>query len=208
VPTVARPPGGFPARDRTAGRLRGGSARRRPTANGRSSRTAEVAPPALGRRSTLGLAVFSLCWGIWPHSTTEAPAPQSPGAVRQARLDRLLAEVRTPRDKIHVLDEFAGKLHREAHDRARTASPAELRDLASAYVHVVRVRLPIYARSLPADEREKVLTEVAEGLMRTNSDMQRLLEENVSADAAKPLREIAEAALEGHNHIRALLREV
>ena len=163
---------------------------------------------AVAFAATLGLAVFSLCWGVWPHSTPETPTPPSPVAVREARLDRLLAEVRTPRDKVHVLDAFAGKLHREAHDRARTASPAELRELAAVYVHTVRVKLPAYARSLPVGEREKVLSEVADSLLRTNSEMERLLDENVSPDSAKPLREIAEAALEGHNQLRAMLREV
>jgi hypothetical protein len=162
---------------------------------------------AVAFAATLGLAIFSLCWGLWPRSTPEAPAPQSALAIRQTRLERLLAEVRTPKDKICVLDDFAGRLDREARDRARTASPEDLRDLASLYVQVVRVRLPDYAESLPGEEREQVLKAVAQDLMHTNSEMLRLLEEGVSADSAKPLREIAEAARKGHDRLWKIIRE-
>ncbi len=166
---------------------------------------------AVAFAATLGLAVFSLCWGLWPHTTPEAPAPQSATAVRQARLERLLAEVRTPKDKIHVLDDFAVKLDREARGRARTASPEDLRELATIYVQVVRVRLPNYAKSLPAEEREQVLKAVAESLKNTNSEMLRemeqLLTDGASPDSAKPLREIAEAAREGHDRLWAMIRE-
>jgi hypothetical protein len=167
---------------------------------------------AMAFAATIGLAVFSLCWGLWPHSSPDVAPPRAAVSLRQARLearlDQLLSAAGTTHGKIRVLDEFAANLETDARARIRTADPEELRDLASVYVQVVRVRLPKYAESLPREEREKVLREVASGLIATNSEIDRLLVEtkDIPPDVAAPLREMAQAARDGHNRLRDLLQ--
>jgi hypothetical protein len=157
---------------------------------------------------TLGLAAFSLSWGLWPHPPSPTQPAQTAGNFRQARLERLLIAARTPKERVNVLAKYADDLKREALAMVRTSEPEELRELATLYVQVVHVRLPNYARTLPAAERVKVLEEVTKGLSETNSDISRLLTEDVSPAIRVSLSEIAQAALDGHNRLRELLREV
>ena len=160
---------------------------------------------------TMGLAVFSLCWGLSPSSPPPAASTQksqTPLAVRQSSFERDLARAQSPRERIRVAADFAGELERKALALTHSTNADDLTTVAALYVKVVREQLPEFARSLPREERAAVLENVARRLDGAESEMQRRLMEDVSPAAAVPLRDMAQAARAGSNHLWKLLREV
>ncbi len=181
--------------------------RRHPGGPGAPSHDPARRKVAVAFAATLGLAVFSLCWGLSPHAPPDGSAPQTAHDVRQARFDRLVATARTPNERIHVLADFVDELKREALSLSGTPKRHELPAVAAVYVKVVRERLPNYAKSLPREERVAILTNLADQFQRTESDIARFLNDHRFEAGAESLHEIAVAALEGQKQLQALLAE-
>ena len=191
--------------------------RHRPTLTSRNgpTRSPSSSPPDRTRRKvavafalTLGLAVFSLFWGLWSHTPPESTDSRSTYAVRQLQFDRRLAAVHSAKERLVVVADFAGELEREALASVRGGKTESLHELANLYIQIVRFRLPDYARAVPREERESALRDVAERLQHTESEMSRFLTQHPSHSASDSLREIAVAAREGQDRLWALLREV
>ncbi len=180
--------------------------RRRPDSSGSPPNDRARRKVAVAFAMTLGLAVFSLCWGLWSHTPPESARRQSLYAARQERFDQRFASARTPKERMGLLADFAGELEREALTSARTGEPDKLRELATLYVQVVSVRLLNAANTLPREEREAVVRDVAERLRHTESEMQHFLMENKSHAGSESLRDMAVAARDVQDRLWAMLR--
>jgi hypothetical protein len=158
------------------------------------------------------LAVFALGFWAWPRGE-KASVQTDPIAAelkdrRQLR-DQRLAVVQTPRERVKVLADIADTLHHELLALVRSADSERLTMLARFYGEVVRDGLLFHAGQVPAAERRN-LEAVAGQLRDTESELLRMLatEANgISAVAAAPLQEVAQAARFGHDRLRALIGE-
>jgi len=159
---------------------------------------------ALAFALAAALAAFALGWWAWPHDSD--PAGRSPIAARQQQRDRLLAQAHTPRERVEVLAGLADRLQREARQLTLPTDGDQLRVVARFYREVVHDNLLEHARQLPPDERPAVLGTVAEQLNGVDSEVQRLLTNQVPDSSKESLRDIALASRESHDLLRALLR--
>jgi hypothetical protein len=173
-------------------------------ANGRPPKERGLRKLAVALALAASLALFALGWWAWPHRSATVPT-LDPLVVRQLDRDQRLAQAHTPNERVQVLAELADGLHREARQLIHKADPEELRVLARFYREVVRDNLLEHARKLPRGERQ-VLEGVADQLNDVESEFRRLLADEGEIPAAGPLQDIAQAAREGHDQLRELIR--
>jgi hypothetical protein len=162
---------------------------------------------ALAFSLAAALAVFALGWWAWPHNAGGPASPMSPLATRQKERDRLLAQARSPRERVEKLAALADSLQKEARLLVRPADGEQLRVVARFYREVVRENLLDHARQLTADERPAVLKKVADGLIGVESQVLGLLD-GVPEDSRAPLQDIALASRESHDQLREILHGV
>jgi hypothetical protein len=158
---------------------------------------------ALAFALTLGLAVFSLCWGLWSHDPADKVAPQVVQADRATRFEMRYTLARTPKERVHLLTEFADELQRTARGLADNPGAGDLPALAALYSKIVRDRLPDDAKTLAREERDVVKTIVAR-LEAIESPLERLSWEAAVA-ARAPLGDMARATRDGRTRLLALL---
>jgi hypothetical protein len=144
-------------------------------------------------------------------------------AVRQLPLPRTRARVeflcqflnagelvelgRTPGERIGALADLAESLHGETSSLVGEADADGLRRIAQLYDQVVRQGILTAARELPAAERRQVIDPIADLLAKTYSDVD-CMAQTLPTEASAPLQQIAKAAHEGDDELRALLREL
>jgi len=148
------------------------------------------------------LLLLAVGFALWPHNQpADAPAGNDAElAARQQKRDQRLAAARTPRQRVEVLADIADELRSEALAVAPADRPRKLRALTRFYREVVGDNLPAYAGKLSGQERAAVIEDVARRLLEANSQ----LEQAGGGDDA--LHELAVAARDGHDRLRALLR--
>ena len=117
-----------------------------------------------------------------------------------------LARADTNRERIQTLTDLAADLHRESKAIAAAADEKDLTALAQMYSNVVRDGVVGQARSLPAQDRGKVLNDLVDRLEEMEKQADRLAEV-LPTTPANSLRKIAGAAREGTQELRALMRE-
>jgi hypothetical protein len=160
---------------------------------------------ALALAMAAALAVFALGWWAWPHQGTVSRNVAVDGVkARQQHRDQLLAAARTPRERVEILADLAGRLNQEAGQLAQAAKGEQLKVVAQFYREVVRKDLLEHARQLSQEERPAVLNQVAASMTTFESEAARLATEVAEANAV-PLRDIALASRECSSQLRSLL---
>jgi hypothetical protein len=165
---------------------------------------------ALAFALAASLAVFALGWWSWPHPEPTSPPGPGRSVSRPSRLELLekeLAAIQTPAERVRRLADEAEKLQKEA--RTYRADTERLNEVAHFYVQVVRDHLLEHARQVPAAERQMLLPGVAERLRHIESEASRLqteLRAEMAAAAASSFGEIASAARDADRCLLALAR--
>jgi hypothetical protein len=141
-------------------------------------------------------------------------------AVRQLPLPRTRARVEflcqflnagelagqggTPGERIGALADLAETLHGETNSLVGEADADGLRRIAQLYDQVVRQGILTTAREVPVAERRQVINPIVDLLARTHSDLD-CMAQTLPTEASAPLQQIAKAAHEGDDELRALI---
>jgi hypothetical protein len=125
-----------------------------------------------------GLLFFALIWYAWEHQSTNRPRPPRDNKLEQLvnRYDggRPLDPAVPPRERMQRLAQVAQRLHSKTKDRVEHGIASEVDELARQFELLVREGILVQAIGVPADERQEVLSSVAEQLSRTASDAKHL----------------------------------
>ena len=113
---------------------------------------------------------------------------------------------RTPGERIGALADLAESLHGETSSLVQEADAEGLRRIAQLYDQLVRHGIVAAAREVPAAERRQIINPIVDLLARTHSDID-CMAQTLPTDASAPLQQIAKAAHEGDDELRALLQE-
>jgi hypothetical protein len=155
-----------------------------------------------------GLLFFALVWYAWQHQANDGIQP--PLVAQRSEIERIVGhfdpgalEAKTPHERIKRLASVADRLSDQARDRAQKGLMSELPLLAHQYAVVVREGLLAQARAVPQDERDQVLSSIADQLAHTESDARQLAVQYRAG--TKPFDDIAIAARTGHNELRELI---
>jgi hypothetical protein len=153
------------------------------------------------------LLLFVISWWALPPQPdgSRPPARTDPLAARQAQRDQRLASARSPRERVEILSDLADKLHTEAVSLAGKADVENLAVLVRFYNELVHEDLIRHAQLLHVQERAAVIDVVATRLTHAESHLQRVLATEPPRFGSRSLRELAVAAREGHDRLRALL---
>jgi hypothetical protein len=160
---------------------------------------------ALAFALTLGLAVFSLCWGLCSHNPADKIATQVAQEDRATRFEMRYLLARTPKERVHLLADYADELQRTARGLADNPDTGDLRAVAALYSRIVRDRLPDDARALAREDRDVVKTIVAR-LEAIESPLEQLSGQAAVA-ARAPLGDMAQATRYGRARLLELLRD-
>lgn len=152
------------------------------------------------------LAVFTLAWWSWPPGPPTPMQPE-PAWVVQIRHERdRIAVLPAARERVERLDALATDLKDRARTLTRAGDAEGLAHVAAIYTDLMAIDLPADAGALPAEDRQTVLSGVAERLGRAESEFSRLGYEKRDAPTARPLQDLALAARDGGRRIQALLK--
>ena len=119
------------------------------------------------------LVVFALGWALVPTKPQTHPS-QDPLAARRLQREQLLREAHTPQERLEKLAKLADGVHKEA-VRLSQLGDADTANVADFFVELVRDNLLEQANQLPPEERQPVLTVIAEQLRETDSSISQLL---------------------------------
>jgi hypothetical protein len=112
----------------------------------------------------------------------------------------------TPGERIVALADLAESLHGETSSLVQEADAEGLRRIAQLYDQLVRHGIVEAAREVPVEERRQVINPIVDLLARTHSDID-CMAQTLPTEASAPLQQIAKAAQEGDDELRALLQE-
>jgi hypothetical protein len=152
-----------------------------------------------------GLLFFALIWYAWQQQlANRSPSHrQSPLEQIVNHYDRSALTVTRPRERVKRLAAVAQHLHTETKDRVKHGTISEVTALARQFELLVQDGILIEALGIPAEERQDVLSSVAEQLSRTASDVKHLANEYPMV--AQPLGRIELVANNGHSRLRDLV---
>jgi hypothetical protein len=154
-----------------------------------------------------GLLFFSLVWYAWHHQGSDEQISRMPNARPEIeriveRFDSTLWSA-SSHERVKRLASVADKLTDQARNRAENGLMNELPSLAHQYTVVVREGLLAQAREVPQEERDRVLSSIAEQLARAESEARQLAERYRAG--TEPFGDIAIVARQGHNELRELI---
>jgi hypothetical protein len=161
------------------------------------------------------LLLVTLAVLLWTRGGTP-PAPTPPGPTISPLADRLEKSARwalakTPRQRLEVLSDLADEVHDNARKIAQGDSLKEIDKEVRLYREIIDRMTSTEARELKRDERVAVLKPLSERLARAESEAKQLALKLSTNDrlaaAVAPLRELAAAAHDGDQKIRALIQE-
>ena len=152
------------------------------------------------------LAVFAIGLWSWPHHY-DPPTPTGPTWLVQAhdRIDNARGRP-TPRERVETLSAVATDLRNQARTMTLAGNVEDLASLTTLYSELVDDDLLAHARALSPAERGVILKDVADNLVRAESDFSRLAASPANAAMAESLHRLALAAGDGGRHIRDLLK--
>ena len=152
------------------------------------------------------LAVFTLAWWSWPH-VASAPTHPAPAWVAEIRTERAaIRKMPNAGDRVARTGTLAMKLRQQAAALTRAGDADGLTSLAAEYVEVVRKDLLDHANAVPAAQREAALDAAMTELMRANSQFLENATAGAGTPTARPLRQMADAAGDGLQRLRVLLK--
>lgn len=151
------------------------------------------------------LLVFALAWWSWPHNPVPPPDFKR---VEQARLDQRLGSslrVDTPKERVVRLARLANEIHSEARDLMSNSE--RLEQWSQFYSKVVSQHLIEQARQLAPEDRQAVLTDIAQHLAEVESEATRLATQCQAAAprSAAALHQIALTSQKGERDLRRLM---
>lgn len=154
-----------------------------------------------------GLLFFALVWYAWQLQGEDDAHP--PVVIARPEIERIVERFdpglwnAPSHERVKRLAGVADRLSDQARERAQSGLMNELPLLAHQYAVVVREGLLAQAREVPQDERDRVLSSIAEQLARAESEARQLAEQYRAG--TKPFSDIAVVARTGHNELRELI---
>jgi hypothetical protein len=149
---------------------------------------------------------------VWSGALTrEGPAgkresdPADPLLATMMQRHNELATAPTTNMRLQTLTRLSEDLDSETRNVARIAGTEDLQALANLYEDVVKKGIVVQADDVPADDRPKLLTEIADRLFRT-SQAAELLAADVPPGSADPLRRISRIARDANTLLRTKAR--
>ena len=131
---------------------------------------------------------------------------QDPLAARRLQREQLLREAHTPQERLEKLAKLADGVHKEAL-RLSQDGDADTVNAADFFVELVRDNLLEQANQLPPEQRQLVLTVIAEQLRETDSSIsQQLGMLGVKLSNRQALKKMAVEARKSRDQLLVLLR--
>ena len=162
----------------------------------------------------LAAALVMFAIGSWVGRQVEPPQrprrtpATDPLVAKLMQRDLRLAGARTPFQRVEALAGLVDDLHTEARALAHAVSAEELAAFAEWYQEVLGKGLvkqaEVLARTLPPEERTRVLEPIASQLLRAGNDIEQLAGE-VAPASAEALRMMVAAARNGDSRLRELI---
>jgi hypothetical protein len=166
---------------------------------------------ALAFALAAGLVVFALSWWAWPQTepvaVSDGHGPTARPPSRLALLEIRIASARTPGERVRLLTTVVEELQAEA--RGSRGDTEKLAEVSRFCVQVVRDHLMTHARVVPKEEREELLTAVAQRLHKIESEASRLandMQAQAAVAAEASYRDIALATEQTRQSLLKLAR--
>jgi hypothetical protein len=144
-----------------------------------------------------------------PHSARAArPAPPPPDPLLAGLSEGhlRLSQARSPRERVEELARFVDHLHDRTQTLAPIADAATMQKIARLYERVLSDGVMRGAQTLARDQRQAVLSPLAERLARVGDEAEHWAH-GAQPGSGEPLRHIAAVVRTGTQRIRALLEE-
>jgi hypothetical protein len=170
---------------------------------------------ALAAALAAALMLFAVGWAVWQHQVHRRDTPE-PASIetlvhrlrtREPALADDLARASTPKERVEILAQAAGRLLEQSRLLQFSADRDELATLADLYGEVLRGGLVSHARTLPPSQRAAVLKPILQQLQEAERDAKQRADSITGSANAASLQVIAAAAGEVRRRLNDLIEQ-